>query len=350
MNSYTRILAFKKSVKRIPNNKSTISQSHFDEWKIICTFVIGIIIFSLIVGASSAYNYFPKSSAFPTVRYSYQSSVGSKRPIFSILQTNEFGLNFSTYLGGNYSDVGNGIAVDTNGDIYVTGSTASSNFPMKDAYYSAISGGGDAFVAKIGSTGNLLFSTYLGGNVGDIGNGIAVDTNGNIYVTGIAGFNNFPTKDAYQPTFGGFNDAFVAKFSVIVIGSPFLDIFNPIFIFSITLVIIILLGLVIIFYFRRKKSSGSYSQDPNTPMSDEHYSKTVNTSESSQIFLSNTIEPKITLIEDIIKESYQAPDYETALKIQQGGFPDYNTFKQASDKGIITYTEWIKYQQEHSKI
>lgn len=57
------------------------------------------------------------------------------------------------------------------------------------------------------------------------------------------------------------------------------------------------------------------------------------------------MEPVI-LVENILKESYQAPDYETVIKIQQGGFPDYTTFKQALDKGILTYADWIKFQKK----
>ena len=54
----------------------------------------------------------------------------------------------------------------------------------------------------------------------------------------------------------------------------------------------------------------------------------------------------VALVEDILKETYQVPDYATAVKIQEGGFPDYATFKQALDKGITTYAEWLKYQKE----
>ena len=60
----------------------------------------------------------------------------------------------------------------------------------------------------------------------------------------------------------------------------------------------------------------------------------------------NDVSSAIILVEDILKESYQAPDYETALKTQQGGFPDYATYRQALDKGITTYTDWKKYQKE----
>ena len=70
----------------------------------------------------------------------------------------------------------------------------------------------DAFVAKLNPTGSaLVYSTYLGGSVDDFGYGIAVDSAGDAYVTGFTESTNFPTANPLQATFGGGNDAFVAK-------------------------------------------------------------------------------------------------------------------------------------------
>ena len=69
--------------------------------------------------------------------------------------------------------------------------------------------------------------------------------------------------------------------------------------------------------------------------------------ESTKIDPSKDVAIAINLVETILTESYQAPDYETTLKIQQGRFPDYITFKQALDKGITTYTEWLRYNKKH---
>ena len=58
----------------------------------------------------------------------------------------------------------------------------------------------------------------------------------------------------------------------------------------------------------------------------------------------------LILVEDMLKETGQVPNYESALKVLQGGFPDYNTFKQASNKGVTTYAEWIINQKEEQNI
>jgi hypothetical protein len=122
-------------------------------------------------------------------------------------------LSYSTYLGGSEADAGFGIAVDTSGDAYVTGSTQSSNFPTANALQSTPGGSsGNAFVTKINASGSaLVYSSYLGGNEEDDGFGIAVDTSGNAYVTGQTRSTNFPTANALQSTLGGSISAFVTK-------------------------------------------------------------------------------------------------------------------------------------------
>ena len=120
---------------------------------------------------------------------------------------------YSTYLGGSASDWGNAIAVDQTGQIYVTGSTSSANFPHPNAYQPSRNGLGDAFVTKINAAGTaLIYSTYLGGSGDfDVGNGIAVAA-GEAYVVGTTDSPDFPKLDPVQPSYGGgFNDAFVAK-------------------------------------------------------------------------------------------------------------------------------------------
>ena len=122
-------------------------------------------------------------------------------------------LSYSTYLGGGLADIGYyGIAVDSAGNAYVTGSTVSSNFPTANPLQPTLNGSNDAFVAKLNATGSaLVYATYLGGSDYDAGYGIAVDSAGNAYVTGITYSSNFPTANPLQPTLNGSNDAFVAK-------------------------------------------------------------------------------------------------------------------------------------------
>jgi len=122
---------------------------------------------------------------------------------------------YSTRFGGG-NDQGASIAVDTSGNAYVTGSTQSTNFPVTDG--STPSGLSDVFVAKLNGIGALIYSTRFGGSGENRGNGIAVDTSGNAYVTGDTSSTNFPVTDG--STFGGgtdASDAFVTKLVLVTL-------------------------------------------------------------------------------------------------------------------------------------
>jgi Beta-propeller repeat len=121
-------------------------------------------------------------------------------------------LLYSTYLGGSGEEVGLGIAVDATGSAYVTGYTGSSDFPVVSAFQATRAGGADVFVAKVNPAGSaLVYSTYLGGVADDLGQGIAVDAAGRAYVTGQTFSSGFPRSAPLQGTFGGERDAFVTK-------------------------------------------------------------------------------------------------------------------------------------------
>ncbi|MCX6564191.1 MAG: SBBP repeat-containing protein [Candidatus Aminicenantes bacterium] len=123
-------------------------------------------------------------------------------------------LVYSTFLGGAESEFCNGIAVDSAGSAYVTGSTYSSDFPAVKAYDSAQNGGQDAFVAKFSPDGKALaYSTYLGGSAADSGWGIAVDSAGAAYVVGFTYSKDFPVFDALSSTLKNSSEAFVTKFA-----------------------------------------------------------------------------------------------------------------------------------------
>ena len=160
-----------------------------------------------VVGTSSSIE-FPTSVPFQTMNAVATDAVVTE------VAPNGGGLIYSTYLGGSANDQGLGIAVDAAGNAYVTGMTASPNFPTTPGVIQTTNAGGnDAFVAEVavGGTG-LLYSTYLGGAQNDQGNAIAIDGSGDAFVTGSTNSNNFPTTgSAFQATAPGGGDAFVTE-------------------------------------------------------------------------------------------------------------------------------------------
>jgi Beta-propeller repeat len=165
------------------------------------------------------------STDFPT-KNAFQGSLkatASFTAFVTKLDANGNALLYSTYLGGSRGDSGNGIAVDVQEDAYVTGTTASSDFPIKDAFKGKLKPQAqNAFVTKFDAAGTaLVYSTFLGGSRSDSGSGIAVDAHGNAYVTGTTTSSDFPTRSAFQnkqkspctPLTGICGNAFLTKFS-----------------------------------------------------------------------------------------------------------------------------------------
>ena len=125
-------------------------------------------------------------------------------------------LAYSTYVGGNVADFGHDIAIDSAGSAYVVGQTTSTDFDAVNAIQGDPGDASDdAFVFKLNPAGSALaYSTYLGGNGGDRGFGIAVDSGGSAYVVGEQGSSSgFPFVDPYEGDTPGTTDAFVSKFT-----------------------------------------------------------------------------------------------------------------------------------------
>jgi hypothetical protein len=152
---------------------------------------------------------FPTQNPYQAAKADYQDTFVAK------LSDDGSSLIYSTYLGGSYYEYGNGIAVDNSGNVYVSGGTNSWNFPTQNPIQAYNAGSEDAFVSKLSDDGgSLIYSTYLGGHSDDKGQGIAVDGTGNAYVTGITASDDFPrTAGAFQENLLGVYDAFVAKLS-----------------------------------------------------------------------------------------------------------------------------------------
>jgi len=124
----------------------------------------------------------------------------------------------STFLGGSAYEEFGAIALDSSGNIYVSGRTSSSNFPITaGAYDTLYNGGGDAFVSRLnGDLTGLLTSTYLGGGYDDICYSLAVDSDRNLYMAGFTYSPDFPTTvGAYDTSFNsvssGYPDVFISK-------------------------------------------------------------------------------------------------------------------------------------------
>ncbi len=124
-------------------------------------------------------------------------------------------LDYSTYLGGTGQDGGNQIALDSAGDAYTTGYTASPDFPVVSPFQSTFGGNENAFVAEINPTGTaMLYVTYLGGTGYDSGVGIAVDSNANAYIVGTTNSLDFPTQNPIQAALSNpYSNVFVTEVS-----------------------------------------------------------------------------------------------------------------------------------------
>lgn len=151
---------------------------------------------------------FPTQNPYQGTRHGYEDAFVTK------LSASGNSLVYSTYLGGDSNDEGQGIAVDIGECAYINGNTESTNFPTQNPYQGALHGPKDAFITKLSTSGNsLVYSTYIGGGGSDETYGISVDTAGSAYITGVTMSTDFPTQDPYQGINRGLGDAFITKLS-----------------------------------------------------------------------------------------------------------------------------------------
>jgi uncharacterized protein (TIGR03437 family) len=155
---------------------------------------------------------------FPT-KNAFQSAYGGGPDDIFVarLTPDGSGFVFSTYVGGSDLDFQNAntLALDSQGNIYVTGWTGSSDFPVKQSlqpFVGAIVGYKfDAFLLKLTPSGSLIYSTLLGGHGDDRGLAVTVDANDSVYLAGSTGSDDFPLVKPFQKTNGGAGDIFLMK-------------------------------------------------------------------------------------------------------------------------------------------
>jgi hypothetical protein len=152
------------------------------------------------------------SSDFPTVNPILTDAAGTDAFVFK-LNPNGAGPVYSTYFGGNGEDRAHGIAIDDSGRAYLVGMTSSNNIPFVSQIQPLPGGSGDAFLVKVNAAGSAFPSfSYLGGTAAEVGEGIAVDSQGNIYLAAQTSSSDFPTTPgAYQTIYHGGRDTAVAK-------------------------------------------------------------------------------------------------------------------------------------------
>lgn len=145
-------------------------------------------------------------SAYYNPTYNPAGSFGIGADAIILRFSNTGTLIWATHFGGSNWDNGTSINIAPNGNIYIAGWTTSTDFPTKAwgaAYFdNTYNGADDAYIAGFDNTGQLLWSTYLGGSSDDWVTSLTTDPSGNIYVTGPTGSGNFPT----QSLGGAYND------------------------------------------------------------------------------------------------------------------------------------------------
>ena len=190
---------------------------------IYCTYIEGVIyglhvdaVNNLIAIGST------ESSNFPSTDNAYDRTYNGNEDILILKLAPQGELLYGTCFGGSGKEKVISFHIDDALNLYCTGFTNSSDFPVKSAYSETYNGGdgglygfsGDAYALKFDLANNeLVFSTYLGGSGNEVGYGIAVDNDQNVYITGETPSSNFPAKNGFQVNYGGNTDGFITKLS-----------------------------------------------------------------------------------------------------------------------------------------
>jgi len=164
---------------------------------------------------------YSESSDYPTTPGCYsQVFNGGKDVVISKISNDLTTLLGSTFLGGSNIEFGESIEFDSNGNIYITGTTGSADFPTTPNSYCPSGGGVDGYISKLSPNFDILLaSTYIGGIDEDYSVAIDLDPNGDLIITGTTGSSDYPTTtNAYDETFNAGWDVFISKLDTCLSG------------------------------------------------------------------------------------------------------------------------------------
>ena len=156
------------------------------------------------------------STDFPIVGSSAQAAYGGNTDVFvAKIDPNAQDIVYSTYIGGSGNESLGGLAVDAQGDIYIAGTTSSSDLVTVNPFQTAIGTNAisNVFLAWITSGGNLAYCSYLGGTGTDVAGSVALDSKGNVWMIGSTTSTNFPLLNPQQNAIFGLQDMFIAGFN-----------------------------------------------------------------------------------------------------------------------------------------
>lgn len=191
------------------------------------------------------------SSNFPTSVDAFQIIHGGNDDIFVLkLNSNDYSLNFSTFLGGSNNEYGKDLKIDGCGNVLVIGNSESPNYPISsNAFQATIGGYNDIIFSALDSKGqNLTYSTFIGSQNYDNGNGLSLDQEFDLIITGSSDSTNFHLEDPLQDNNAGLYDNLICKFDLIYEEST---LENPILLSTTSFIIFV---AVLIIFIQRKRT------------------------------------------------------------------------------------------------
>jgi hypothetical protein len=234
--TYQYIEGRKNELKSFFSMHDGVISIHVEDYHTNAKIIIDPVIFSTFIGGQAFDNLWDMKRdkngnwvfcgtspgfGYPITTGAYSTEVegNSDDAFLSKLSADGSQMIFSTFFGGNMQELCQGLAIDNNDNILIVGSTSSDNLPITvGALNETLNLGGtsqesDVFVSKFNSAGaSLIYSTYLGGTETELGRSIAVDQEGNAYITGLTSSFLFPTTaGAFSSNYSGQVDAFVSK-------------------------------------------------------------------------------------------------------------------------------------------